>query len=43
MAMVLTIDPYEKQTHKILYFIVLFVGGVIIGAMFMYMTSSLPP
>jgi len=42
MALVLTIDPYEKQEHKILYFIVLFVGGIIVGAIFMYTTSNLP-
>jgi len=43
MALVLTIDPYEKQKHKILYFIVLLVGGIGIGAIFMFTTCGLPP
>jgi prolipoprotein diacylglyceryltransferase len=42
MALVLTIDPYENQKNKILYFIMLIVGGIVIGAIFMFTTSELP-
>jgi hypothetical protein len=42
MALIVTADPLEKQENKILYFVILIIGGVFIGGLFMWLTNTLP-
>jgi hypothetical protein len=42
MALIVTADPPEKQKHKITYFIVMIVGSIFIGGLFMLLTNTFP-
>jgi len=42
MAMIVIADPLEKQKNKVLYFTLMIVGSIIVGAVFMYLSRTFP-